>query len=133
MHAIKLELERVIDQPDDAKVHVQWWYPGITEFIKSSTNLETRESATAPPPRLSIASKLFSEADGKLEKDQRLQASITSSNVEEYIQKDEKDHLLLSSVDTAVPVVALEEPAGEEEFPFVSQQKSTPCLVRQRR
>jgi len=113
---IKLKLESAISQPDSAEVVVQKWYPGIVEEVEEYIEKDDSSAKTKQPPKFSIASRLFAEADAKLEEDlQKLQAGM-------------QDELSKSSfVECSLPT-----PVGadvvEDDGPVVSTKVTTPVV-----
>ena len=82
MEKIKKALEDKINQPNDSRVKVQRWYPGVVEEIVSSVH-ETRK--TTGTKKLNLEERLLIEAEQKLTKSQDAQTKVTKERTVEEI------------------------------------------------
>eukprot|EP00541_Cyclophora_tenuis_P019151 CAMPEP_0116572062 /NCGR_PEP_ID=MMETSP0397-20121206/17958_1 /TAXON_ID=216820 /ORGANISM="Cyclophora tenuis, Strain ECT3854" /LENGTH=331 /DNA_ID=CAMNT_0004100331 /DNA_START=483 /DNA_END=1478 /DNA_ORIENTATION=- len=77
MDEVKAALEKTINQPDDSKVKVTRWFPGvINEIIEEvQENVETTKQIN----KATIEERLLSEATEALERKEKIQTSATEN------------------------------------------------------
>jgi len=103
MEDIKRALEAKINQPDDSRVKVQRWYPGVVEEVVEHTHEKSRKSASMK--KLSVEERLVIEAENKLTKNQAAQTSVTKEKtVDEILSGMQGEPQLLAPVSEVTPV-----------------------------
>lgn len=101
---IREALEKKINQPDEARVNVQRWYPGVVQEIVESYDEKSKRVGSK---KLNVEERLLMEAEAKLTAKQTLQQQATTEkSVQEILASMNTQPTLPSDMEEGAVAVA---------------------------
>lgn len=125
MEEIRLALEKEINQPDDSRVKVQRWYPGVVEEIVENVH---EKSKVTEAKKLNLEDRLVREASERMSRKQEIQKSATKEKTVDEILAGMQSEPTLPSVEEGQPLRLQEQKAPKQARRRRQKMRSTPVV-----